>query len=515
MRKLPKYLKHPSKQAPFDNQKGAAMMIFIIILVMGITTALVSSLNSASVLSLRQNSTSTALSQAKEALISYAVIDTNRPGELPCPSTDADGVGNYSGGGCANYVGFLPWKDLGLPELRDGSGTPLWYALSSNFYSGGSSILNSDTLGALSITGTTNISNIAAIVIAPGAPLCNQSRSTTTISNFLESLDSVSTTTAISRDTNINCAVAPQHNDQLLAITADQIFQPVEKRIAREAKSCLDSYADASGGKYPWAAAVDNNWITPSVRDKSFGRFPDGIKTSDINSDTQSFINSLNNLQSNLNDYVLAANSGTPSSTIRDALEQAGETLKDIASPLPSQLFSGAGTQATYAGNKAKNLSNNPPTNSATASQVQAYIDATQAWVYSSLIANASNSNFDNCLLLRANGTSPVAPAPYWATWKNMLFYHVATGSTSNNGVCSTCITLGNGTSTNRAVVIVAGRKKGTNRNPSTTSDYLEADNLLPSNNLSNPYKTYRATDSSYQNINDVILCIDGQVNCK
>ncbi|MGH8743001.1 MAG: hypothetical protein ACREUY_01845, partial [Burkholderiales bacterium] len=35
--------------------------------------------------------TTTALAQAKDALIGYAASDANRPGELPCPDVNNDG----------------------------------------------------------------------------------------------------------------------------------------------------------------------------------------------------------------------------------------------------------------------------------------------------------------------------------------------------------------------------------------------------------------------------------------
>jgi hypothetical protein len=45
---------------------------------------------------------------------------------LPCP--DASGTEGLAAASCpANSSGWLPWKTLGLPALRDRSGTCLWY----------------------------------------------------------------------------------------------------------------------------------------------------------------------------------------------------------------------------------------------------------------------------------------------------------------------------------------------------------------------------------------------------
>jgi len=482
----------------------------IVLLVVGLTTALVSSLSYSTLKTTRQENSSASLALAKEALISYAVTDPNRPGELPCPDQDGDGYSNSAPPLCSTFVGYLPWKTLEIAELQDGSGARLWYALSSNFYAGNSVSLNSDTQGQLLVTGKTNITDVAAIVIAPGSPLCNHSRSTNNIGDYLESISTTTYPTAVDSSQNNDCSNSP-YNDQLLAITANQIMQPVEKRIAREAKACLDSYATLSGGKYPWAAEVKSISQRPSKPSQYFGRFPDGIDSSLINPSTQDFIDALNNLQTKLDIYAAAEAAGTLTNSIRTNLSNAGETLKDLNDPRPSQIFSNTGNKAEDAGKKAKKLAKTPP--EATVFNVQTLIDATQGLLETNLIAFASDSNFDDCLLLRADGTN--SPAPYWNTWKNMLFYHVAIGSTSTPGTCSSCLRIQGASNQNRAVVIVAGEKLNANRNAATTSDYLEAVNLLPRIDANNPYITYRPTDTGYQLNNDVVACLDGKVKCK
>ena len=89
----------------------------------------------------RDRVTERALAQAHEALLAYAAerpIDAVvGPGYLPCPDTDDDGwaestCGSMSGHlGQAARLGRLPWKTLGLPDLRDGWGERLWYAVST------------------------------------------------------------------------------------------------------------------------------------------------------------------------------------------------------------------------------------------------------------------------------------------------------------------------------------------------------------------------------------------------
>ncbi len=79
-----------------------------------------------------------ALTQAKAGLIAYAVSvqpDTyaKRPGELPCPDLDNDGDAEITCFQAEQRIGRLPWRTLKLPDLRDGYGERLWYALSSTF----------------------------------------------------------------------------------------------------------------------------------------------------------------------------------------------------------------------------------------------------------------------------------------------------------------------------------------------------------------------------------------------
>ena len=121
----------PTRPQPAQaRQRGAALMLMLVIVVMGIAAALVGSLSTTALKNARQETTAVALAQAKDALIGRAVSDNNMPGSLPCPDTNDDGSAELlSGNDCPSYIGRLPWKTLDLPDLRDGSGERLWYAL--------------------------------------------------------------------------------------------------------------------------------------------------------------------------------------------------------------------------------------------------------------------------------------------------------------------------------------------------------------------------------------------------
>lgn len=80
-----------------------------------------------------------ALAQARNALIGYAIsYEERHPGEgygfLPCPDSGNDGstpIGACGARGVA-AIGRLPWRTLGLPDLRDGWGECLWYAVAGS-----------------------------------------------------------------------------------------------------------------------------------------------------------------------------------------------------------------------------------------------------------------------------------------------------------------------------------------------------------------------------------------------
>jgi hypothetical protein len=150
-----------------------------------------------------------ALAKAREALVGYAtsrpIDNIVGPGYLPCPDLDDDGwaeatCGSQSGDiGQAERLGRLPWKTLGLDDLRDGHGERLWYAVSSKY----KGLLNCtvstecldmspdaalgtitvrDPTGAIVHDGTsTNLlapgrGGAAAVIIAPGAALSRDGR---------------------------------------------------------------------------------------------------------------------------------------------------------------------------------------------------------------------------------------------------------------------------------------------------------------------------------------------------
>lgn len=276
-----------------SRQRGQGLLLMLLVLVTGAAYLLVQSLNAGSIASERARITQQALARAKEALIAYAVNDANRPGSLPCPDLNDDGSAElFSGNQCPGYLGRLPWKTLGLSDLRDGDGERLWYALSPSFRDHPSVRINSEnTVGELAVIGNTPAGNVAAIVFSPGPVLARagdsipQDRSggsgpcpgptpyTSTPkcnpANYLDAAEGEDN--ADGNTTFVATSPNGSFNDRLLAISTDEILAPVEIRVAREMSRRLKEHFDAWAtsaaltapkGWYPWAAP----FADPSVK---------------------------------------------------------------------------------------------------------------------------------------------------------------------------------------------------------------------------------------------------------
>ncbi|MBS1218422.1 MAG: hypothetical protein H6R21_1555 [Proteobacteria bacterium] len=274
-------------------QLGQALFAALFLLVIGVGALVFYLADPSRLQRSSDEKTAVALAQAKEALIGWKLNDNNRPGVLPCPDVNDDGAAeSLSGIECPSYLGRLPWKTLGLPELRDGSGEKLWYALSRNFRNDDSAEpVNTDTKGTITVysqtTGTVMASAVTAVIFAPGPVQGNQDRSpANTMSctvpagtifrnqcaaNYLETAST--TDNASATGPYITAQSTTFFNDKLLIVSAADVMIPVEKRAAREILNLLQLYRTNSGGGcncYPWAD-TSNGASEASLR---YGRVP-------------------------------------------------------------------------------------------------------------------------------------------------------------------------------------------------------------------------------------------------
>lgn len=500
-------------------QRGAALLIMMVIMVLGIATVLVGSLNSSAINIKRQQQTSAALAQAKDALIGRAAADANVPGSLPCPDSNDDGSAELMvGNDCPHYIGRLPWRTLGLTELRDGSGEHLWYALSRNFRDDSTAHLNSDTSGTLNINGTQSVNNVVAIVLAAGNPLPGQNRSPTQIASCSTLNSAIAASLCANNyleggNNNLSSAAVPNtsyqagaptsalNNDQLLAITREQLLPPVEMRIAREAKACLDNYAATNGQRYPWAVDPTDVSFYYSKQNTLFGRVP---KHRVPDNDVQNLINAMNAFQLVVSNCANNMGNQVQLIAMGIALENASDQVKNNQPTTPA-ITTSVTSPAKTAGDLAKDLTvacsdiRNDPNGNAIQVNLNNTITALST-LPPSFPWPAS------CALITAN---------YWTDWRNYIYYQLASDYSPSGALNVPSITI-NGKGAYRAAVIAARSPIGAQvRNPAVPNSYLEGTNVHTNPNPNTAFIFNSVSDANYRIVNDLVLCLDAQVNCK
>ena len=240
---------------------GYAMILFLAIISMGLLYSLVSRLDPAALKASQGASATDAQMQAKEALLAFAATyrdrhDAEMFGYLPCPDTDVDGEAEGSCGSAGNgAIGLLPYKTLGLQDLRDSSGVCLWYSVSGTFKDNpkhGTQPLNWDTPGQFRVNqadGTALVApddpngGAAAVIFAAGAPLTDQNRTAgsgtcaidpSQVAAYLDGNYNFQVSSTIVLMQGIVTASSDSNvitvNDRLAWITPKEIFDRILKR---------------------------------------------------------------------------------------------------------------------------------------------------------------------------------------------------------------------------------------------------------------------------------------------
>ena len=270
-------------------ERGFTLLALAALLVLGSTWFALSAFTSAASRPAQTAHNARALAEAKAALIAWVATNAlepseANPGRLPCPQAWGD-VGSANEGraapSCANPMGWLPWRTLGLPPLRDAAGRSIWYVVSPGWHlpnSTTSLTINSDTPAQLTLDGRP----VVALIIAAGPALnaapnaaqqaagCvarTQNPALSVPPNPRDYLECFSGSTFRSNlpDNGAN----PVSNDQVVAITAGDLLPALEgaiaKRIERDIVPSLRSvYAstiwglDAANPVFPFAAPFSN-----------------------------------------------------------------------------------------------------------------------------------------------------------------------------------------------------------------------------------------------------------------
>jgi len=296
-------------------QGGAALLTLLIALVMLSCAILLDGRRQAPPAGWQRDAvTARSLADAKGALVAWSVTlspaagHNIAPGLLPFPDRRRDG--NYDGkGDCVTFglnashlLGRLPWAGDATPcprsalniRIHDGAGEALWYAVSRNLLSRGrGGPVNPD----IAIPGRSDypwirLRNargdvirapssgealaVAAVIIAPGAPLAGQERDAVApkAAEFLDRFP-IGAVTFDNADADgcpdagpAPCVkpswgeeflVHPEttaggaFNDRLIYVTVAELMRAVERRVLGEAAMALTAYRDAFGA-YPWLA---------------------------------------------------------------------------------------------------------------------------------------------------------------------------------------------------------------------------------------------------------------------
>lgn len=280
------------RSGPVGNRQRGQAALLTVLLIFGIgVTAIVYSLATPAKISIENDKkTAAALALAKDALIGRAANDGNRPGSLPCPdlitnisgNVPNDGIADLlSGNECPSYIGRLPWRTLGLPDLRDSSGERLWYALSRTFRDDDSAQpINSDTTGLFTVTlGSTTLTGVIAVVFAPELVVASQNRNSANendVTHYLEGSNENGVTGTMTYAFTTSQTISENFNDKLLPITSEALFSVVVARVLREMRNVL-TYYYGKNGYFPNAnafSALDTNCSDGVVQ----GRIPQTIR---------------------------------------------------------------------------------------------------------------------------------------------------------------------------------------------------------------------------------------------
>lgn len=256
------------------NQNGVALIAMLSLLVLIFSALSLNHFNQSNIQQLKRQKTQQALSEAKQALLAYSSeplantscnVNCARPGDLPCPDLDNDGEAENNCSTQSSRLGRLPWKTLGLNDLKDSDGESLWYAVSNQFKNNPRVLpLNSETAGVINLTNTqgniiydaSNAAGLAAIVIAPQSAIkrtddLQQIRSSNNInspSHYLDVAFNEDNADFIDNTQNGFVSGPIKINDQtivndvILPITATQMHRTMEKRVLTEVLSALLDY---------------------------------------------------------------------------------------------------------------------------------------------------------------------------------------------------------------------------------------------------------------------------------
>lgn len=298
-------------QNKLRSQHGAALILMVFLLGLGFTAYLIKSFTADSLKLQQALKTQEELGEAKKALIAWAVNNSHVPGLMPYPDRNSDNPNFYDGksdcyttttldGNYDKLLGKLPWLAADdadctnlIPgigqEFKDSSNEHFWYAVSRNvvydYFNTQYPIINPDIINSPTYPwmevydnqGQLISNRVVAVIIAPGAPLDDQDRSSgvSGASDYLDRFDlqsgggTKSNRTYAIPDEDFYISENSQNigssnplyqqpyyfNDKLTYITIDELMEALQQRVGEVVRSELKEYQDING-YYPYAAQL-------------------------------------------------------------------------------------------------------------------------------------------------------------------------------------------------------------------------------------------------------------------
>lgn len=327
---------------PIDRQRGAALLLFMLVIIVATATILVSGASRDRLAVLQQTDTRAKLEVARTALLDYAAlrVDTGDgvAAALPCPDIDdtggfADGEAHDTACGAAGVtvIGRLPWKTLGVPALKDAGSACLWYAVSGSWKDAGpatAAMINSDSNGSLQLFSVESGNVLAgaqpderpvAMVFAAMPPLQGQVRPAVaqgrqcapgaSPDDYLDddTLNGISNSTLFGAADvvemfSVTASRDTAHNDRIAIVSRAEIasrltgrsdFDADMRELGLAAAGCIADYAANNPGgpddrRMPWPATVDlaDYRVDGSYNDVDngliSGRLPDTANDSNV-----------------------------------------------------------------------------------------------------------------------------------------------------------------------------------------------------------------------------------------
>jgi hypothetical protein len=275
-----------------QSQQGAIALMLLMVVGLSLAGAILAGFSRHALDLYREQQTQNALNQAKQMILADALSKRGnlnvRPGEFFCPDRDAPNTAGYGQSGqgvgtpacvaAARRIGRIPWQTYASEELRDSSGEPLWMAIVDNFQERRTVPLNSDTAPAIWFQAAANHANqllssaadpVVAVILAPGAALSGQSRSTaaqqTNPNNYFECNRATMTGACLAAPNNyanydlsqgrfldgprLDASNNPTLNDRLVVIRRSELLIPLERRAAKEYQQLFELWATQVGSK--------------------------------------------------------------------------------------------------------------------------------------------------------------------------------------------------------------------------------------------------------------------------